>query len=62
MQDLIKDLQEKVGLTEEQALQSVETIKEFIKSKLPPMMHDMVENFLKNDNDADDQLGNMMKG
>lgn len=60
MQDLINELKEKAGLTEEQALQSIQTIKEFIQSKLPPMMHGMVDNFL-NSNDGDDQLGDMMK-
>lgn len=51
MNDLIKELTEKAGLTEDQANRSVEVIKEFIMSKLPPMMQPMVENFLGNKND-----------
>lgn len=60
MQDLINELKEKAGLTDEQAVKSIETIKEFIQSKLPPMMHGMVDSFL-NSNDGEDQLGDMMK-
>ena len=46
MQDLIKQLQDKAGLTEEQAHKSLQTIKEYIQSKLPPMMQGMVDNFM----------------
>lgn len=61
MQDLINELKEKAGLTDEQAVKSIETIKEFIQSKLPPMMHGMVDNFLNSEDGGDDQLGDMMK-
>ena len=56
MQDLIKQLKEKAGLTEDQAQKALVTIKEYIQSKLPPMMHGMVDNFMGNmpDDDADD--------
>lgn len=46
MQDLIEELKTKAGLTEEQAVKAVQTIKEFIQSKLPPMMQGMVDNFI----------------
>lgn len=46
MQDLIQLLKEKAGLTDEQAFKSLETIKEYIQSKLPPMMAGMVDNFM----------------
>jgi len=46
MQELIQALVNKAGITEEQAVKSVETIKEFIQSKLPPMMHGVIDNFL----------------
>lgn len=62
MQQLIDQLKSDAGLTEEQAVKSIQTIKEFIQSKLPPMMHEMVDNFLKDGgNDDDDPLNNMMK-
>lgn len=52
MEQIIKELQEKAGLTEEQAKKALEVMKDFIQSKIPPMMHGMVDNFLKdNDND-----------
>jgi|GEM_PF-694379 len=61
MQDLIKKLTEEVGLTEEQAVQSLGVVTEFIKSKVPPMMHPMIENFLDAKEGGDDPLGDMMK-
>ena len=57
MHDLIKQLKEKAGLTEDQAQKALVTIKEYIQSKLPPVMHGMVDNFMGNmpdDDDADD--------
>jgi hypothetical protein len=47
MEQIIKQLEEKAGLTEEQAIKALEVMKDFIQSKIPPMMHGMVENFLK---------------
>lgn len=61
MEELIKKLTEEVGLTEEQAVQSLNAVTEFIKSKVPPMMHPMIENFLSAKEDGDDPLGDMMK-
>ena len=46
MQDLIDQLKEQAGLTNEQAQKSVETITAYIKAKLPPMMHPMIDSFL----------------
>ena len=46
MQELINQLTSQAGLTEEQALKSIQVIKEFITSQLPPMMQPMVDNFL----------------
>lgn len=57
MQDLIKQLQDNAGLTEEQAHKSLQTIKEYIQSKLPPMMQGMVDNFMGTQpSDTDDFL------
>ncbi|RYD56869.1 MAG: hypothetical protein EOP56_10785 [Sphingobacteriales bacterium] len=55
MKALIQQLQQNAGLTEEQAIKSVQTIKEFIQSKLPPMMHGLVDNFMDSNDDADEE-------
>ena len=46
MQELIEQLKTNAGLTDEQAEKTLLTIKDYIKSKLPPMMSGMVDNFL----------------
>ncbi|MBS1739250.1 MAG: hypothetical protein JSS64_04635 [Bacteroidetes bacterium] len=46
MQELINELINKAGLTQEQAEKSLEVIKTYIQSQLPPMMQGMVDNFL----------------
>lgn len=61
MEELVKKLTEEVGLTDEQATKTIETFKEFIMGKVPPMMHPMIENFLAENKDGDDPLGDMMK-
>jgi len=61
MEDLIKKLTDEVGLTEAQALQTMEAVKEYIMGKVPPMMHPMIENFLASKKDGDDPLADMMK-
>ncbi|MDR3678960.1 MAG: hypothetical protein P4L41_03265 [Flavipsychrobacter sp.] len=46
MEDLVEQLKDKAGLTEEQAIKTIQTIKDYITSKLPPMFSGMVDNFL----------------
>lgn len=46
MQELIKQLTERTGISEIQAEQAIDTITTFIKEKLPPMMHGVVDNFI----------------
>lgn len=46
MQDLLKKLVDEAGLTQEQAIKSLEVIKSHIMSMVPPMMHPMIENFM----------------
>jgi ElaB/YqjD/DUF883 family membrane-anchored ribosome-binding protein len=48
MQELIQQLQEKAGLTPEQAAKSVEVIKEFVKGKLPPFIAGTVDSWFAN--------------
>lgn len=37
MQELIEQLKEKAGLTDDQAAKAIETIKDFVKEKFPMM-------------------------
>jgi len=53
MQELVQQLIQKAGLTQEQAEQSIQVIQEYIKSQLPPMMQGMVDNFLGSRQDND---------
>lgn len=43
MEELIQQLQAKAGLTAEQALKAIDTVKDYVKSKLPPMLADNAE-------------------
>lgn len=45
MQELLQQLQAKVGISEQQALVAANTTKDFIKSKVPPMFTGMVDQF-----------------
>ena len=61
MEELIKKLTDEVGLTEEQALQTMNAVKEFIMGKVPPMMHPMIDSFLASKKDGNDPMADMMK-
>jgi ferritin-like metal-binding protein YciE len=54
--NLLEQLKAKAGLNEEQALKAVQTIAEFIKGKVPPMMHGMIDNFLTEDESIMDKM------
>ena len=45
MQELIQNITAKAGITEQQATVAVNTTKEYIKSKVPPMASGMVDQF-----------------
>ena len=58
MEELIVELKEKAGLTEDQAMKALGVITEYIKGKLPPMMSGFVDNFLgSSEEQHDDILG-----
>jgi hypothetical protein len=58
MQELVEQLKTKAGLTDEQAMKAVETMKDFIQSKIPPAFSGFVDNFLGNSNSmGNDFLG-----
>jgi hypothetical protein len=57
MQEMVKQLMDKAGLTQEQAEKSIMVIKEYIQSQLPPMMQGMVDNFMGQQQSPDDKIG-----
>ena len=57
MQEMVQQLIDKAGLTQEQAEKSIIVIKEYIQSQLPPMMQGMVDNFMGQKQNPDDKIG-----
>lgn len=62
MQELVKQLVEKAGLTEEAAQKSVDTMMEYVKSKVPPMFQDKIEDIFSGKFDVMSLLGSFMGG
>lgn len=56
MQEYVRELQEKVGLSEEQAVKSVQVLFEKLKSKIPEPMQQMAENMFMNDSGEENSL------
>jgi polyhydroxyalkanoate synthesis regulator phasin len=54
MDDLVKQLKDKAGLTDEQAQKSMQVLVEYVQSKLPPFMHGMIDNFISSNTGYDD--------
>jgi hypothetical protein len=52
MQELLQNIQAKAGISEQQALVAVNTTKDYIKSKVPPMFTGMVDQFFSGHFDA----------
>ena len=61
MQELIQQLQEKAGLTAEQAAQSIVVIKEFVKGKLPPFIAGTVDNWFAGMSDKTEEKKNNLE-
>jgi hypothetical protein len=47
MQELIQQLKDKAGITDEQAVKAIEAVKDFVKSKLPPMIAGNVDTWFE---------------
>lgn len=45
MNELVQKLKDKAGLTDEQAMNAILTMKEFIQGKVPPMFSGFVDGF-----------------
>ena len=56
VQELKELLMQKAELTEEQALKALHTMKEYIKSNIPPMMQGMVDKYLGKHKEEEDFL------
>jgi nucleoid DNA-binding protein len=70
MEQLIKLVTEKVGISETQAKQSVETVMGFLKDKMPAGIGSQVESFMKNQSTSNsndtgdglvDKLNNLLR-
>ncbi len=61
MEELIKSVSEKAGITPEQAERAIETVIEFAKSKLPEPFASQVEALLQGSDPAQG-LGGLAKG
>lgn len=57
MQELVNELMQKAGLSEESAKKAVETTVSFIKTKLPAGMSDKVEGLLSGNFDLSSMFG-----
>ncbi len=56
MQELIKVMQQKAGITEDQAAKALQAVTEYIKGQLPPMMHAMVDNFVQQNQTTEEDM------
>jgi len=57
MEELIKRIQEKTGISEEQARSAVNTVSGFLKEKLPSPIAGQVDNVLSGAGGISDKLG-----
>lgn len=52
MQNLVEELMQKAGLSQQQSEQAIEVIKNFVMNQVPPAFAPMVDNFFQK-NDAE---------
>jgi len=62
MQELVKQLVEKAGLSEEAAQKAVDTTLEYVKTKVPPMFQDKIEDIFSGKFDVMSLLSSFMGG
>ncbi len=46
MQELINKIKENTGVTDEQAKKSIETVSEYLKTKMPKSFHSQIDNMI----------------
>lgn len=49
MKEIITKITSETGISNEQAQKALDVIINYIKEKLPPMLHTAVDNFIQND-------------
>ncbi len=57
MEEIVAQLKERAGLTDEQAMKALEVMKGFLQSKVPPMFSGFVDNFFAGSG-GESNLGN----
>jgi hypothetical protein len=62
MQELIDELVQKAGLSQESAAKAVDTMMTFVKGKLPPMFSDKFEDLVSGKFDLSSLMGGMFGG
>jgi len=64
MDDLLELVQEKAGISAEQARKAIETVVDFMKDRLPAPLGDQLSKFVEDDDDGggDDDGGDMLSG
>jgi nucleoid DNA-binding protein len=60
MQELVKSISEKAGISEEQAQKALDAVVEYAKEKVPPAFQGMVDGLLKGEKPSG--LGGLMGG
>ncbi len=61
MEKVVSLVAEKAGISESQARTAVETVANFLKTKMPPAMASQVDNYLKGGDDAGGAAGMAVK-
>jgi hypothetical protein len=56
MEDLVKKIIEKTGITPEQAKTTIETIVDYVKEKIPPMFHGQIDKIMKSAKEKSDDI------
>ena len=62
MEELIKRVSDRAGITEEQARTAVETVAEFLKEKVPAPYSSYIDSFMSGGGGGKGGLGNILGG
>ncbi len=56
MDDLVQQLKDRAGLTEDQALKALDTMKDYLMGKVPPMFSGFVDSFFAKAGKTTDEI------
>jgi hypothetical protein len=62
MEELIKRVSERAGISEEQARSAVETVAEFLKEKVPAPYSSYIDSFMSGGGSQGGGMGNILGG